>query len=82
MFLAPLHGHTLQMPDTEKYVEMIGQLLNEDLSMVFGVHCFARLFSFVALKWWIELPLTNRTAETLAVFKWRWKTRLFTEHIG
>ncbi|XP_062859432.1 uncharacterized protein LOC134321553 [Trichomycterus rosablanca] len=42
----------------------------------------SRLFSVLAPKWWNELPLSVRTAESLAVFKKRLKTHLFTKHLG
>ncbi|XP_049330258.1 uncharacterized protein LOC111194348, partial [Astyanax mexicanus] len=37
----------------------------------------SRLFSVLAPRWWNELPLDVRTAESLAVFKRRLKTHLF-----
>ncbi|KAI4900035.1 hypothetical protein NFI96_007587 [Prochilodus magdalenae] len=37
----------------------------------------SRLFSVLAPRWWNELPLGVRTAESLAVFKRRLKTHLF-----
>ncbi|KAL7855527.1 hypothetical protein AOLI_G00191310 [Acnodon oligacanthus] len=42
----------------------------------------SRMFSVLAPKWWNELPLAVRTAESLAVFKCRLKTRLFTQHLN
>ncbi|KAI4904369.1 hypothetical protein NFI96_007938, partial [Prochilodus magdalenae] len=39
----------------------------------------SRLFSVLAPRWWNELPLGVRTAESLAVFKRRLKTRLFDD---
>ncbi|XP_049332209.1 uncharacterized protein LOC125799462, partial [Astyanax mexicanus] len=39
----------------------------------------SRLFSVLAPRWWNELPLDVRTAESLAVFKHRLKTHLFKE---
>ncbi|KAI4877374.1 hypothetical protein NFI96_003959 [Prochilodus magdalenae] len=41
----------------------------------------SRLFSVLAPRWWNELPLGVRTAESLAVFKRRLKTRLFVKHL-
>ncbi|XP_072544863.1 uncharacterized protein [Salminus brasiliensis] len=41
----------------------------------------SRLFSVLAPKWWNELPLDVRTAESLAVFKRRLKTHLFREYL-
>ncbi|KAI4887097.1 hypothetical protein NFI96_006249 [Prochilodus magdalenae] len=40
----------------------------------------SRLFSVLAPRWWSELPLGVRTAESLVVFKRRLKTRLFVMH--
>ncbi|KAK3543389.1 hypothetical protein QTP70_018868 [Hemibagrus guttatus] len=37
----------------------------------------SRLFSVLAPRWWNELPLGIRTAESLTVFKWQLKTYLF-----
>ncbi|KAI4902065.1 hypothetical protein NFI96_010100 [Prochilodus magdalenae] len=42
----------------------------------------SRLFSVLAPRWWNELPLGVRTAESLAVFKRRLKTHLFVMHLG
>ncbi|KAI4903347.1 hypothetical protein NFI96_001973 [Prochilodus magdalenae] len=42
----------------------------------------SRLFSVLAPKWWNELPLGVRTAESLAVFKRRLKTHLFIKHLS
>ncbi|KAI4888486.1 hypothetical protein NFI96_000280 [Prochilodus magdalenae] len=42
----------------------------------------SRLFSVLAPRWWNELPLSVRTAESLAVFKRRLKTRLFIKHFS
>ncbi|KAI4895037.1 hypothetical protein NFI96_023602 [Prochilodus magdalenae] len=42
----------------------------------------SRLFSVLEPRWWNELPLGNRTAESLAVFKRRLKTRLFVKHFS
>ncbi|KAI4877826.1 hypothetical protein NFI96_007199 [Prochilodus magdalenae] len=42
----------------------------------------SRLFSVLAPRWWNELPLAVRTAESLAVFKRRLKTRLFIMHFS
>ncbi|KAI4905668.1 hypothetical protein NFI96_006607 [Prochilodus magdalenae] len=41
----------------------------------------SRLFSVLAPRWWNELPLGVRTAESLAVFKRRLKTHLFVMHL-
>ncbi|KAI4901480.1 hypothetical protein NFI96_000627 [Prochilodus magdalenae] len=41
----------------------------------------SRLFSVLAPRWWNELPLGVRTAESLAVFKRRLKTHLFIMHL-
>ncbi|KAI4879044.1 hypothetical protein NFI96_030942, partial [Prochilodus magdalenae] len=41
----------------------------------------SRLFSVLAPRWWNELPLGVRTAESLAVFKRRLKTHLFVKHL-
>ncbi|KAI4902462.1 hypothetical protein NFI96_001843 [Prochilodus magdalenae] len=41
----------------------------------------SRLFSVLAPRWWNELPLGVRTAESLAVFKRRLKTHLFAMHL-
>ncbi|KAL7871596.1 hypothetical protein SRHO_G00065790 [Serrasalmus rhombeus] len=46
-----------------------------------GKHA-SRLFSVLAPRWWNELPLSVRTAESLAVFKHRLKTHLFTLHLS
>ena len=42
----------------------------------------SRLFSVLAPRWWNELPLAVRTAESLAVFKRRLKTHLFIQHLN
>ncbi|KAI4872700.1 hypothetical protein NFI96_007520 [Prochilodus magdalenae] len=42
----------------------------------------SRLFSVLAPRWWNELPLGVRTAESLAVFKRRLKTHLFMKHLS
>ena len=42
----------------------------------------SRLFSVLAPRWWNELPLAVRTAESLAVFKRRLKTHLFLQHLN
>ncbi|KAL7866945.1 hypothetical protein AOLI_G00147590 [Acnodon oligacanthus] len=42
----------------------------------------SRMFSILAPKCWNELPLAIRTAESLAVFKHRLKTHLFTQHLN
>ncbi|KAI4887550.1 hypothetical protein NFI96_017119, partial [Prochilodus magdalenae] len=42
----------------------------------------SRLFSVLAPRWWNELPLGVRTAESLAVFKRRLKTHLFIKHLS
>ncbi|KAI4886966.1 hypothetical protein NFI96_028651 [Prochilodus magdalenae] len=42
----------------------------------------SRLFSVLAPRWWNELPLGVRTAESLAVFKRRLKTRLLVMHLS
>ncbi|KAI4897529.1 hypothetical protein NFI96_003922 [Prochilodus magdalenae] len=42
----------------------------------------SRLFSVLAPRWWNELPLGIRTAESLAVFKRRLKTHLFVKHLS
>ncbi|KAI4889136.1 hypothetical protein NFI96_015148 [Prochilodus magdalenae] len=42
----------------------------------------SRLFSVLAPRWWNELPLGVRTAESLAVFKRRLKTHLFVMHLS
>ncbi|KAI4884533.1 hypothetical protein NFI96_005073 [Prochilodus magdalenae] len=42
----------------------------------------SRLFSVLAPRWWNELSLGVRTAESLAVFKRRLKTRLFVKHLS
>ncbi|KAI4901721.1 hypothetical protein NFI96_000207 [Prochilodus magdalenae] len=42
----------------------------------------SRLFSVLAPRWWNELPLSVRTAESLAVFKRRLKTHLFVKHVS
>ncbi|KAI4899785.1 hypothetical protein NFI96_011790 [Prochilodus magdalenae] len=42
----------------------------------------SRLFSVLAPRWWNELPLGVRTAESLAVFKRRLKTHLFVKHLS
>ncbi|KAI4893567.1 hypothetical protein NFI96_021368 [Prochilodus magdalenae] len=41
----------------------------------------SRLFSVLAPRWWNELPLGVRTAESLTVFKRRLKTHLFVMHL-
>ncbi|KAI4897478.1 hypothetical protein NFI96_008600 [Prochilodus magdalenae] len=41
----------------------------------------SRLFSVLAPRWWNELPLGVRTAESLAVCKRRLKTHLFVKHL-
>ncbi|KAI4896432.1 hypothetical protein NFI96_006934 [Prochilodus magdalenae] len=41
----------------------------------------SRLFSVLAPRWWNELPLGVRTAESLVVFKRRPKTHLFVMHL-
>ncbi|XP_053098009.1 uncharacterized protein LOC128321673 [Pangasianodon hypophthalmus] len=42
----------------------------------------SRLFSVLAPRWWNELPLDVRTAESLAVFKRRLKTYLFIKYLN
>ncbi|KAI4880240.1 hypothetical protein NFI96_034033, partial [Prochilodus magdalenae] len=42
----------------------------------------SRLFSVLAPRWWNELPLGVRTAESLVVFKRRLKTHLFVKHLS
>ncbi|MCI4375953.1 hypothetical protein PGIGA_G00115620 [Pangasianodon gigas] len=42
----------------------------------------SRLFSVLAPRWWNELPLDVRTAESLAVFKQRLKTYLFIKYLN
>ncbi|KAL7851050.1 hypothetical protein AOLI_G00214060 [Acnodon oligacanthus] len=42
----------------------------------------SRMFSVLAPKWWNELPLAVRTAESLGVFKCRLKMHLFTQHLN
>ncbi|KAI4877248.1 hypothetical protein NFI96_014304, partial [Prochilodus magdalenae] len=42
----------------------------------------SRLFSVLAPRWWNELPLGVRTAESLVVFKRRLKTYLFVKHLS
>ncbi|KAI4891844.1 hypothetical protein NFI96_029010 [Prochilodus magdalenae] len=42
----------------------------------------SRLFSALAPRWWNELPLAVRTAESLTVFERRLKTRLFVMHLS
>ncbi|KAI4900933.1 hypothetical protein NFI96_001831 [Prochilodus magdalenae] len=42
----------------------------------------SRLFSVVAPRWWNELLLAVRTAESLRVFKHRLKTRLCVKHLS
>ncbi|KAI4882482.1 hypothetical protein NFI96_001792, partial [Prochilodus magdalenae] len=42
----------------------------------------SRLFSVLEPRWWNELPLGVRTAESLAVFKRRLKTHLFVMHLS
>ncbi|KAI4880227.1 hypothetical protein NFI96_017282, partial [Prochilodus magdalenae] len=42
----------------------------------------SRLFSVLAPRWWNELPLGVRTAESLAFFKRRLKTHLFVMHFS
>ncbi|KAI4887963.1 hypothetical protein NFI96_018255, partial [Prochilodus magdalenae] len=42
----------------------------------------SRLFSVLAPRWWNELPLGVRTAESLTVFKRRLKTHLFVMHLS
>ncbi|KAI4889034.1 hypothetical protein NFI96_004407 [Prochilodus magdalenae] len=42
----------------------------------------SRLFSVLAPRWWNELPLCVRTAESLAVFKRRLKTHFFIKHLS
>ena len=41
----------------------------------------ARLFSFVAPRWWNELPNSIRSAESLSTFKKKLKTQLFYEYL-
>ncbi|XP_064158769.1 uncharacterized protein LOC135236382 isoform X4 [Anguilla rostrata] len=41
----------------------------------------SRLLSVLAPRWWNDLPVQVRTAETLAVFKRRLKTHLFKLHL-
>ncbi|KAI4872942.1 hypothetical protein NFI96_023628, partial [Prochilodus magdalenae] len=41
-----------------------------------------RLFSVLTPRWWNELPLSIRTAESLTVFKCRLKTHLFVMHLS
>src|SRR4029434_2268075 len=40
----------------------------------------SRLFSFVAPRWWNELPSTTRAGASLSTFKKLLKTQLFREH--
>ncbi|KAI4904963.1 hypothetical protein NFI96_002250 [Prochilodus magdalenae] len=42
----------------------------------------SRLFSVLARRWWNELPLAVRAAESLPVFKSRLKTHLFVMHLS
>ncbi|KAM9455123.1 putative RNA-directed DNA polymerase from transposon X-element isoform 2-T3 [Clarias gariepinus] len=42
----------------------------------------SRLFSVLAPRWWNELPLDVRTAETLTIFKRRLKTHLFLQDLN
>ena len=42
----------------------------------------SRLFSVLAPRWWNELPLEVRTAESLTVFKRRLKTYLFLKYLN
>ncbi|KAI4877030.1 hypothetical protein NFI96_009797, partial [Prochilodus magdalenae] len=42
----------------------------------------SRLFSVLAPRWWNEVPLGIRTAESLVVFKRRLKTHLFVMHLS
>ncbi|XP_076845900.1 uncharacterized protein LOC143491083 isoform X3 [Brachyhypopomus gauderio] len=41
----------------------------------------SRLFSVLAPRWWNDLPLAARTAESIAIFKHRLKTHLFVEFL-
>ena len=42
----------------------------------------SRLLSVLAPRWWNDLPVDVRTAETLTVFKRRLKTHLFILHLS
>ena len=42
----------------------------------------SRLLSVLALRWWNDLPVGIRTAETLTTFKHRLKTHLFRLHLS
>ncbi|XP_076836631.1 uncharacterized protein LOC143482216 isoform X1 [Brachyhypopomus gauderio] len=47
---------------------------------IHGRHA-TRCFSVLAPRWWNELPLAIRTANSLTVFKCRLKTHLFVKHL-
>ncbi|KAJ8405654.1 hypothetical protein AAFF_G00316340 [Aldrovandia affinis] len=44
--------------------------------------CASHLLSVLAPRWWNDLPVEVRTAETLATFKRRLKTHLFRVHLS
>ncbi len=46
-----------------------------------GTKSLSRTFSWTVPSWWNDLPITIRTAESLAIFKKHLKTHLFRQHL-
>ncbi len=46
-----------------------------------GTKSLSRTFSWTVPSWWNDLPISIRTAESLAIFKKHLKTCLFRQHL-
>ncbi len=46
-----------------------------------GTKSLSRTFSWTVSSWWNDLPISIRTAESLAIFKKHLKTHLFRQHL-
>ncbi len=46
-----------------------------------GTKSLSRTFSWTVPSWWNDLPISIRTAESLAIFKKHLKTHLFHQHL-
>ncbi len=46
-----------------------------------GTKSLSRTFSWTVPSWWNDLPISIRTAESLAIFKKHLKTHLFRQHL-
>ncbi len=46
-----------------------------------GTKSLSRTFSWTVPSWWNDLPISIRTAESLAIFKKHLKTNLFRQHL-